>query len=154
MILNNSAANSTTIGAGGLFIGGPLAVTTGGTNNQVSLNFNEQINDNAPVFIDGVTGSMSTQLNLNTHTETVGPLTIAGGTQTAFVTGVSTGVGGKLILNGDLNFINDRQGGGNTGREILITTSGTATVANFAGTGQLDLGGVIAISSSILPTPG
>ncbi|MEI9894800.1 MAG: hypothetical protein WDN28_13160 [Chthoniobacter sp.] len=104
----------------------------------------EQIDDNAPIFIDGVIGSISAQLNLNGHKETVGALTIAGSTATAgFVSGITTGANGVLVLNGDLNLINTRGATGNSGREVLITTSGFTTTANFTGTGKLDLGGVM-----------
>jgi autotransporter-associated beta strand protein len=153
LILNNTTTPNTAIGAGGLFIGGPLAVAATGTDNAVQLNADEQIADNANVTIECITGSMSTRLNLNNHKETIGSLTITGGTQTAFTTGVVTGTG-TLVLNGDLNFVGTRVATGNTGREALITSSGLATTSNYTGTGKLDLGGVlrnITVSSPNIP---
>src|SRR5262249_40096366 len=85
LALNNTnvATPNTAIGAGGLFIGGPLSVTTASTTNSVILNASNQINDSAPVTIEGVTGSMSTVFNLNNFSEAIGALSILGGTQTA-----------------------------------------------------------------------
>ncbi|EDY20582.1 autotransporter-associated beta strand repeat protein [Chthoniobacter flavus Ellin428] len=138
LALNNAANSNAAIGAGGLFIGGPNSTTSA----IVSLSADEQINDTAAVTIQAVTGSINTQLNLNNHKETIGALTISGGTATAsLVSGVTTGTG-TLVLNGDLNFINTRAATGNSGREVLITSAGTTSTANFNGTGKLDLGGV------------
>ena len=128
----NSPVPNTSVGPGGLVINptaGPVVVR---------LLTNEQMPNAAALAISSV-GSNTAVFDLNGFTETLGGLTV---TATAgSVTGVTTGAAGTLIANGDIVLNNNRVATTNTGREAMITGTGTYSVA--ASNGTLNLGGVL-----------
>ena len=128
----NSPVPNTSVGPGGLVINptaGPVIVRL--------LN-NEQLPNAAALALTSV-GNNSALFDLNGFTETLGGITATG--TAAGVTGVATGAAGALIVGGDIIFNNNRVATNNTGRETMITGSGTYSVA--ANNGTLNLGGVL-----------
>ena len=69
--------------------------------------------------------------------ETVAAVSIT--STTANLAAITTGAGGTLTVNGDIILNNNRPAANNTGREALIT--GTGTYAVQASNGTLNLGG-------------
>lgn len=102
----------------------------------------EQIPNSAPITISA-NGARSAFIDLNGLTETIGDLTVSTATTgtDALANGVRTGAGGTLILNGNVTFNHNRNATGNTGRELLLTATGSRTTT-VSGGGTLDLGGV------------
>lgn len=104
----------------------------GGT---VRLLANDQIPDATPVTIGS---TLSSTLNLNDFTETLSGATLSqSGTFEASI--LATGTNGTMVLTGNLHLQNNGNSGFNLNRNILITGTGTRTVATNSGT--LDLGG-------------
>ncbi|MCB1228570.1 MAG: autotransporter-associated beta strand repeat-containing protein [Verrucomicrobiales bacterium] len=121
----------TAIGSGGLYLLSTANPTT------VLFSEGNQIADNAPVTVES-TGSNGAVFNLNGFTDTIGSLTVTGTTTNGST--VQTGSGGVLTVTGDITMNNNRNSTGNTGREVLIT--GTGTLGSAApDSGTLDLGG-------------
>ena len=128
----NSPVPNTGVGPGGLVINptaGPVVVR---------LLTNEQM-PNAAVLTLSSVGNNSALFDVNGFTETVGGVTLTG--TAASPTGIRTGATGTLIANGDILLNNNRVATTNTGREVLIT--GTGTYGTSATNGTLDLGGVL-----------
>ena len=130
--LNSPVLNSA-VGPGGLVIN-PTAGSV-----VVRLLTNEQMPDAATLAVSSV-GSNTALFDLNGFTETLGGLTVTG--TAANVTGVTTGAAGTLIANGGLTFNNNRAAIDNTGREAMITGTGSYAVA-APGVGTLSLGGAV-----------
>lgn len=126
--LNKTGVNA--IGSGG------VTITTSTTTGTVRLLASDQIADNASVNLSA-SGGMIARLDLNGFNETVGNITVASNTNGSAT--ISTGATGVLTLNGDLTMNNNRGATGNTGREVLIT--GTGTYGTVTPSGTLDLGG-------------
>lgn len=119
--------------AGNLVINSTSGVVT------TILNADEQIADTATVTVNSTSTSNYSTFRLNGFTETIGGLTLT--TVTGAGAQVLTGSGGRLIVNGNLNFNNNRSATtGNSARDILITGTGTDGTA-APNTGYLDLGG-------------
>ena len=130
--LNSPVLNSA-VGPGGLVIN-PTAGSV-----VVRLLTNEQMPDGSALSISSV-GNNTALFDLNGFTETIGGLTVTG--TAASLTGVATGAAGKLIANGDIILNNNRAATNNTGREVVITGTGSYAVA-APGIGTLDLGGAV-----------
>ncbi len=128
----NSPVPNTGVGPGGLVIN-PTAGSV-----VVRLLTNEQMPNAAALSLTSV-GNNTALFDLNGFTETVGGIAVTG--TAASATGIRTGAGGTLIANGDILLNNDRAAANNTGREVLITGTGTYTVA--ASNGTLNLGGIV-----------
>ena len=128
-----------------------LSITSAATPNVdsiVRLLAANQISDTAPLTFSH-NGARSATLDLNGFTETVGAITMSTtstGSNPGGVNGVRTGAGGTLILTDNIVFNHNRNATGNTGREMLITGTGTygAPAASLDGVsgGTLNLGGV------------
>ncbi len=128
----NSPVPNTSVGPGGLVINPTAGPVT------VRLLNNEQMPNAAALALTSV-GNNTALLDLNGFTETLGGITATA--TAAGVTGVATGAAGTLIVGGDIIFNNNRVATNNTGREAMITGSGTYSVA--ANNGTLNLGGVL-----------
>lgn len=130
--LELAQTGGTAIGTGGLSIVSAVNPTT------VLLSQSNQIADGASVNVES-TGSNGAVFNLAGNSETIGALTVTGTTTNGAM--VQTGSGGVLTVTGDITLNNNRNSPGNTGREVLITGTGThGTAAPDSGT--LNLGGV------------
>ena len=139
----NTLSDAITLTAGTLELAktSGLAVGTGGLNlinsgSVARLLAPEQLHDSAAISIGN-----SSLLELDGFTETTGPLTFTQTTPNQYGA-VRTGDTGTLILNGDIVFNNNTNTGSTTSeRNLLITGSGTKSVATTTGT--LDLGGAV-----------
>lgn len=127
-VLELGKSSGDAVGTGG------LSVSNSGS--FVRLVAGEQIADTAAVAI----GS-SSFLELNSYTETVGPLTLTQIAPQQF-SAVQTGATGTLVLNGNISFNNNSDNSSTTNeRNLLITGTGTKSLATTDGT--LDLGGAL-----------
>ncbi|MEQ1858297.1 MAG: autotransporter-associated beta strand repeat-containing protein [Chthoniobacteraceae bacterium] len=127
------------IGGGNLLIGFSTTASETGT---VKLLADNQIADSTNVSVrSNTTGAVGT-LDLNTHADTIGSLTM--GTTTGSGVLVRTGAGGVLTVTGDITLSNDRNTNdtGTNPRGVLITGTGTTGVA-APNSGTLNLGGGI-----------
>jgi autotransporter-associated beta strand protein len=103
----------------------------------VQLSLPNQIPDTVPVFLSASGGKTAT-FDLNGQSDTVGSLDLT--TATGANTGSLVRVGaGTLTLNGNINFHHNFVAVTNTGRELLIT--GTGSIASAVTGGTLNLGG-------------
>ncbi len=129
--LNKTGVNA--IGSGG------ASITSSATGASViQLMASDQIADDAPLTFSASGGQVAL-FNLNDFSDTVGAITMASNTVGSST--MATGANGVLTLNADLLLNNNRGASGNSGREILIT--GTGSYGMVAPSGTLDLGGAI-----------
>ena len=132
LFLNKTSGNA--IGVGGITV--TSNNTAGFGTATISLSASEQIDNAAPISLFA-NGGLRAGFDLNNFTETVGAVTLSSTTVGSAT--IALGATGKLILTQDLVFNNNRNAAGNTGREVLITGTGTYATAGAGGT--LDLGG-------------
>jgi autotransporter-associated beta strand protein len=127
-VLELAKTSGHAIGTGGLNLSGSGAVAR--------LAAAGQLHDSAAISIGN-----SSFLDLENFTETTGPLTFTQTTPNLYAA-VRTGAAGTLVLNGDIVFNNNTNNSSTTdARNLLITGTGSKTVAATDGT--LDLGGAV-----------
>lgn len=127
------------IGPGGLVVRSVAAATA-----EARLLASSQLPDTGTVIVDANFSGGAAILNLNGFNDMVGTTTVRSITGSAGQ--INTGAG-TLILNGDLNFQNERNATGNTGAEVIITgnldLNGPRNISVTSGNTQTNSDGTI-----------
>ncbi len=147
-VMLNKPAGTDAIGSGGLVI--QSGNSNGFAASVVRLSANDQINDTGKITLNANGGNIA-HLDLAEFSETIGALEMSSTTFGSAT--ISTGASGVLTLTSDIVLNNNRNATGNTGREVLIT--GTGSYNTIEPSGTLDLGGVnrkITVNTTNAPT--